>query len=161
MPTFWPKLERWAERVQQGRERRPYLEPWTSACLHTFPQRARCCSVDWMRGTSSPGPPPDNLQRQGGDEPYSSGRIHCCPTSQQKACPVTCQFNVNLKLLEARTASSTRLHPTWFEKEDLVILTELHEACDAFGKFHNVLYCMSDLDGALLPEHVPRLQIEQ
>lgn len=47
---------------------------------------------------------------------------------------------------------------TCFEQNDLVVLTQVHEASDAFGKLHHILDGMGDLDGTLLPQHVSRLQ---
>ena len=46
---------------------------------------------------------------------------------------------------------------TCFEQYDLVILTEIHEACDAFGKLHHILDCIGDVVGTLLPHPLCRL----
>lgn len=43
---------------------------------------------------------------------------------------------------------------TCFEEDDLVVLTEVHEARDALGKLHHVLDGVGDVDGALLPHQV-------
>lgn len=47
---------------------------------------------------------------------------------------------------------------TWLEQEDLVILAQFHEPWDALGELHHILDRMGDLDGTLLPQHVPRLE---
>lgn len=50
---------------------------------------------------------------------------------------------------------------TSFQQDDLVVLTEIHEAVDAFGELHHVLYGLGDLHGTELPHHLPRLQRTQ
>lgn len=43
---------------------------------------------------------------------------------------------------------------TCFEEDDLIVLTEVHEAVDALGKLHHVLDGVGDLNGALLPHRL-------
>lgn len=47
---------------------------------------------------------------------------------------------------------------TCFEQNDLVILTQVHEACNAFGKLHHVLDGIGDVVGTLLPHRLRRLR---
>lgn len=49
---------------------------------------------------------------------------------------------------------------TGLQQENLVVLAQLHEARDALGKFHHILDGVRDLDGTLLPQHVPGLQAD-
>lgn len=46
---------------------------------------------------------------------------------------------------------------TSFQQHDLVVLAEIHEAVDTFGKLHHVLDGLSDLYGTELPHHLPWL----
>lgn len=43
---------------------------------------------------------------------------------------------------------------TCFEEDDLVVLTEVHEASDALGELHHVLDGVGDVHCALLPQQV-------
>lgn len=43
---------------------------------------------------------------------------------------------------------------TCFEEDDLIILTEVHEARDVFGKLHHILDCIGDVNSTLLPHHL-------
>lgn len=47
---------------------------------------------------------------------------------------------------------------TCFEEDNLVVLTEVHEARDALGELHHILDCVGDVNGALLPHHLSRLK---
>lgn len=47
---------------------------------------------------------------------------------------------------------------TCFEEDNLIVLTEVHEASDAFGKLHHVVNGVGDVDGALLPHRFCRLK---
>lgn len=46
---------------------------------------------------------------------------------------------------------------TSFQQHDLIVLTEIHEAVDAFGELHHVLDGLGDLHGTELPHHLTRL----
>jgi len=43
---------------------------------------------------------------------------------------------------------------TRFEEDDLIVLTEVHEARDALGKLDHVLDRVGDLNGTLLPHRL-------
>ena len=43
---------------------------------------------------------------------------------------------------------------TCFEEDNLIVLTEVHEAGDALGKLHHILDCVGDVNGTLLPHHL-------
>lgn len=47
---------------------------------------------------------------------------------------------------------------TCFEEDNLIVLTEVHEASDALGKLHHVVDGVGDVDGALLPHQFGRLK---
>lgn len=47
---------------------------------------------------------------------------------------------------------------TCFEEDDLIVLTEVHEASDALGKLHHVVNGVGDVDGTLLPHRLCRLR---
>ena len=47
--------------------------------------------------------------------------------------------------------------PTCFEEDDLVVLTEVHEAGDPLGELHHVLDGIGDVVGTLLPHPLCRL----
>lgn len=47
---------------------------------------------------------------------------------------------------------------TCFEEDDLIVLTEVHEASDALGKLHHVVDGVGDVDGTLLPHRFCGLQ---
>lgn len=123
-----------------------YLELWTSACLRTSLQRALCCWEGWMPCTSAPRLPPNNLEQPqtACDDSLTKRHIelHCLTCNKTKTYPCHCQSS----------------YLTWLEQEDLVILAQFHEPWDALGELHHVLDCMCDLDGTLLPQHVPRLE---
>lgn len=40
---------------------------------------------------------------------------------------------------------------TCFEEDNLIVLTEVHEASDALGKLHHIVNSVGDVDGTLLP----------
>lgn len=47
---------------------------------------------------------------------------------------------------------------TCFEEDNLIVLTEVHEAGDALGKLHHVVDGVGDVHGALLPHRFSRLE---
>lgn len=47
---------------------------------------------------------------------------------------------------------------TCFEEDNLIVLTEVHEASDALGKLHHVVNGVGDVDGTLLPHRLCRLK---
>lgn len=47
---------------------------------------------------------------------------------------------------------------TCFQQNDLIVLAQVHEASDAFGKLHHVLDGVGDVVCALLPHPLSRLQ---
>lgn len=47
---------------------------------------------------------------------------------------------------------------TCFQQNDLIVLTQIHEACNTFGKLHNVLDCVGNVVCALLPHPLSRLK---
>lgn len=119
----------------------PYLELWTSACLRTFLQRAQCCWEGWMPCTSAPRLPPDNLEEHE-ERLFESDSDGLTKRQKEQEGKETVLFRCL----------------TWLEQEDLVILAQLHEPWDALGELHHILDCMGDLDGTLLPQHVPGLE---
>lgn len=49
---------------------------------------------------------------------------------------------------------------TCFEKNNLVILTKIHESSDALGELYHILDGVGDVDGTLLPHDLCRLKRE-
>lgn len=47
---------------------------------------------------------------------------------------------------------------TCFQQDNLVVLAQVHEAGDAFGKFHHILNGIGDVVRALLPHPLSRLE---
>lgn len=47
---------------------------------------------------------------------------------------------------------------TCFEEDNLIVLTEVHEASDALGKLHHVVNGVGDVDGTLLPHRFCKLK---
>lgn len=47
---------------------------------------------------------------------------------------------------------------TCFQQNNLIVLAQVHEASDAFGKLHHVLDGVGDVVRALLPHPLSRLE---
>ena len=48
--------------------------------------------------------------------------------------------------------------PTCFKEDDLVVLTEVHEAGDPLGELHHVLDGVGEVDRTVLPHHLRGLE---
>lgn len=130
-----------------------YLELWTSACLHTSLQRAQCCWEGWKPGTSAPRLPPNNLEEPWRQTVTILKLVYWHRSFSSLSYIVWLLTRHNKSLNRHQSGQLTRL-----EQEDLVILAQFHEPWNALGKLHHVLDCMGNLDGTLLPQHVPGLQ---
>lgn len=94
--------------------------------------------------------------------PFTGQHVAVSPRERRRATNNNTSPKPPTESLAFRTRSEDcvlQLHAalTCFEENDLVVLTQVHETRDALGELHHVLDGVGDVDGALLPHHVWRL----